>query len=210
MVTRDEFFGDCDGVRPAKPSLEIKSSSVEIGRIEGSKWRVRENIDPEDLKIFAREIRQRHQTSHERRRGGDAGSSRNHWENRLGKFPGRRRDLQFRLASYHIDRRGKRTIRTVIGDLGREINRDAKRDAQNIQGREQRMPPQVTQNVPAKNARILRCHRDWFSSQRPATLCPAASASGDDAMEIITNLLVGVLDRSATLLIGTNAFASGK
>ena len=146
--------------RAAQPSLEIKVSRVEIGRIESSKRRVRENIDPEDLEIFAREIRQRHQTSHERCRGRNASSGCGHREDRLGKIPGRRRDLQFRLAGHHIDRRGKRAIRAVIGDLGREINRDAERHAQDIQGREQRMTPQVTKNVPAKNAKILRCHRD--------------------------------------------------
>jgi len=46
----------------------------------------------------------------------------------------------------------------VIGDLGCEINRDSKRHAQNIQGREERMAAQVTENVPPRDAKILRSH----------------------------------------------------
>ena len=160
IVPRNEFFGDRDGTRAAKPSLDIEFSSVEIGRIESSERRVRKNIDPEDFQIFTREIRQRHQTAHERRRGGDASGSCGHRENRLGKIPGWRRNLQLRFAGHHVDRGGERAIRAVIGDLGCEINRDSERDAQNIQGREQRMAAQVTKNVPAKNAKILSCHRD--------------------------------------------------
>jgi hypothetical protein len=55
----------------------------------------------------------------------------------------------------------------VVGDLGREVNGDAKRDAQNIQNREQRMAAQVTENVPAENAKILNCHRGSAASQLP-------------------------------------------
>ena len=156
----------------AQPSLKIKFSRVETGRIESPKRLVRKNIDPEDFQIFAREIRQRHEPSHERRRSGDAGCVRGHRENRLGKVPGRRRDLQVRFAGHHIDRGGKRAIRALIGDLGREINRDSERDAQDIQDREQRMPAQVTENVPAKNAKILRRHIASSRFMSPQTYNP--------------------------------------
>ena len=169
IVPRHEFFGDRDGARAAKPSLDIKFSSVEIGRIESSERRVRKNIDPEDFQIFTRKIRQRHQTSHERRRGGDARRSCGHRENRLGKIPGWRRNLQLRFAGHHVDRGGERAIRAVIGDLGREINRDAERDAQNIQ------EPRAADGVASDGerasekcenmvrSRLLRCWGFWVS-----------------------------------------------
>lgn len=158
IVPRDEFFSDRDCPWAAQPSLKIKFSRVEIGRIESSKRRVCKNIDPEDFQIFARKIWQRHQASHERRRGGDASRNCDHREDCLGKTPGRRRNLEFRFASNHVDRGSKCAIRAVIGDLSREINRHPERNAQNIQEREQRMMPQVTEHVRSENAKILCAH----------------------------------------------------
>jgi hypothetical protein len=59
----------------------------------------------------------------------------------------------------------------MIGDLRREINRDTKRDAQNIQGRQERMAAQVTDNVPPKNAKILRCHSDELAASADQVSC---------------------------------------
>ena len=97
---------------------------------------------PRNVEVFARKIRQRHQTSHERRRGGDASRRSDRWENRLGKVLGRRGNLQFRFAGHHVDGGSERAIGALIGDLGREINRYSERHAQNIQEREQRMTSQ--------------------------------------------------------------------
>ena len=66
--------------------------------------------------------------------------------------------MQLRFARDEIDRRGERAIRAVIRDLGREINRDAERDAQDIQEREEWMTPQMPENVPGKNPRVLGGH----------------------------------------------------
>jgi hypothetical protein len=77
--------------------------------------------------------------------------------------------LQLRFARDQIDRRGKRAIRAVIRDLGREINRHTERDAQNIQEREERMTAQMAENVPNKNPRVLRGHVPFTTNQIPRT-----------------------------------------
>jgi hypothetical protein len=48
----------------------------------------------------------------------------------------------------------------VIGNLGREVHRHPQRHAQDIQEPEKRMPPQMAENVPPKNAKILCLHLD--------------------------------------------------
>ncbi len=66
--------------------------------------------------------------------------------------------MQLRFARDEIDRRGERAVRAVIRDLGREVNRDAERDAQDIQERKEWMTPQMPENVPGKNPRVLGGH----------------------------------------------------
>jgi hypothetical protein len=56
------------------------------------------------------------------------------------------------LAGNDINRGGKSAIGAAIGNLDGEINRDAQRNAGDIQQGEQRMPPEVTQYVPAKKS----------------------------------------------------------
>jgi hypothetical protein len=63
--------------------------------------------------------------------------------------------LQLGLAGDQINGRGESSIRALIGNLGRQINRYAERHAENIQEPKKGMPPQITQNVPAKDAKIL-------------------------------------------------------
>ena len=133
---------------------------LEVAQLEGAERRVRENVDAEDLKIFARQIRQRDDAADERRRGGNAGMLRDGRERLFRQPADGAGDLERRLARDEIDRGGERAIRAVIRDLDREINRDAQRDAQHIQQREQPMPRDVTQHMPAKEAQVGRSHRD--------------------------------------------------
>ena len=67
--------------------------------------------------------------------------------------------LELRAARDEIDRRAERTVRAVVGNLDREPDRDAERDAEHIQQREQPMPRDVADDVPAENARELCGHR---------------------------------------------------
>jgi len=171
FVPRREFLSDRDGARANQPVLEIKFSRVEIDRIESSERFVRENIDSEDLQIFTGKIGQRDQTANERGRSGDPRSGRGLREDRLGQTPCWRSNLQFRLAGHHVDRGGKRAIRTVIGELGRKENCNAKPDAQNIQSGQQRMAAQVTNDVPAKNAKILSFHLEGRATDEGCLIC---------------------------------------
>ena len=75
--------------------------------------------------------------------------------------------MQLRFARDEIDRRGERTIRAVISDLSREVHCDAERDAQDIQEREERMTPQMPENVPGKNPRVLGGHLSSLQTTFP-------------------------------------------
>ncbi len=158
MVPRHKFFRERDCSRRAKPALDIEVPGIKAGRLEGSKRCVREYVDSQNHQIFAREIRKRDQTSHDRCRGGDTIRRRDHWKASLRKIPGRCGDFQFRLPSDEIDRRRECTIGAMIRNLGRQINRHAQRHAQNVQERQERMTPQMTQNMPPENAKILSPH----------------------------------------------------
>ena len=73
-------------------------------------------------------------------------------------MPGWRRNLQLCFARYEIDGRGEGAVRALICDLRRQKDRYAERDTQDVERAEQRMPPQITQNMPPKNAIILFLH----------------------------------------------------
>jgi MYXO-CTERM domain-containing protein len=66
--------------------------------------------------------------------------------------------LQLGFARDQIHGRSERTIRAVVGDLRREVNRHTKGHAQDIQKPKERVPPEITQNVPPKDAKILVDH----------------------------------------------------
>ncbi len=158
MMLPDEFFRDCDRSWISEPALNIESARLKIRRIERAKRLVRENIDAENLEVIAGKIPQRDKTVYERRRRRNARHRRHLRKNSIRQVAGRRRDFQLRLARNQIDARGERPIRAVIRNLRGQINRHAKRHAQDIQQPEQRMPPQITQNVPAEDTKISFGH----------------------------------------------------
>src|SRR5437763_416552 len=90
-------------------------------------------------------------------------------------MPGRRGDLQLRLARDEIDARRESPVRTVISNLRREINCYAQRDAQDIQKPEQRMPPQVPQHVPPEDSKILRLHSLGLTRNKSVAVNPATA-----------------------------------
>jgi hypothetical protein len=73
-------------------------------------------------------------------------------------MPGGRRDFQLCFPRDQIDRGGECPIGAVVRNLGREINRHAQRDAQDVQEREKPMVPQVPENMPSEYAKILCSH----------------------------------------------------
>ena len=73
----------------------------------------------------------------------------------VGQIAGRRVHFELRLARHDINARLKGAVGAVVGDLDREIKRDAERDRRDIQGREEWMPRQITQHMPAKETEIL-------------------------------------------------------
>src|SRR5205814_7401044 len=77
----EKFLRDRERTGAVQPALEIPSARLEIREIESAKRLVRENIDPDDLEIFAWKIRQRREPAHERRGGGNSRSE----ERRVGR-----------------------------------------------------------------------------------------------------------------------------
>jgi hypothetical protein len=91
--------------------------------------------------------------------------------------------LQLRLAGDQIHRRLESAICAVISNLRRQIYRHPERHAQNIQQPEERMPPQMAENVPAEDAKILRFHdadsAALSAAIRAESILSAARTSGN-------------------------------
>src|SRR5450755_3409020 len=166
MVQPREFFGNGDGVRLTEPALDIELVGPKIIQLESAKGGVGENVDAEDLQIFARQIRQRDKSAHQWCRSGNAGRMSDRRESFIRQATGWTGNLQVRLAGQDVNAGGEGAIGAPVGNLDREINSDAERDAGHVQEREQRMPRDVTQHVPAEETQILKNHLGAKSVRR--------------------------------------------
>ena len=132
VMPPDEFFGNRDGTGIAQPALDIEVRAREIRRVEGPERSVRENIDPQNLEIFAGKIRQDNEAADDGRGGGDAGRRAHHRQRSFREMSARGGDLEFCLPGHQIDRRSKRAVRAVIRNLRGQKNRHAQRHTQDI------------------------------------------------------------------------------
>ena len=158
MVLPNELFRNRDGTRRAEPLLNIEIAAVEVRWVECPERTVGEDIDPEDFQIIPGEIRKGDETLDNRRRRRNTRHGRNLRQDRFRKLSSGRCDFQLRLSGYEIDGGCEGPVCAVISNLRCQINRDAKRHTQDIQKSEERMPAQIPQHVPAKDAEILWPH----------------------------------------------------
>src|SRR5437868_5304219 len=150
-----KLFRSGERTRWTKPALDIEPTRFEIRWIERPEWRIRKNVDPKNLEIIAAKIRQENKSFHDWRGGSDPGHGSDLRQNRLRQTPRRRGNFQLRFSGDEIHARRERAVRALIRDLDREINRDAERNTQDVKQAEQRMTPQISQDVPSKNTKIL-------------------------------------------------------
>src|ERR1051325_1990756 len=119
-----KFIRNSNLARPTQPLFDIEAFGVEVARNKSLKSRVGEDVDAENFQIFGWIVWQNHEPTNKRRRCRDSSRSCYCWKHCLGKMPSRCRDFQFRFPGYNINRGSECPIRTVIGNLSRQINRN--------------------------------------------------------------------------------------
>ena len=143
---------DGDDVRIAQEIFHIRRQPLRILQLKRAQRRIGENIDAEQLQIFAGIISEARHILHRRRGGDNIGIVVDNGPRLLIKAQAVANHLEVRLARHDIDRGAKRLQRAVVDDLHRQKNGHAQRDADNVQRRECRMPREVAQTVSKKKA----------------------------------------------------------
>ena len=156
MVLVRELFAHRHRPRTAQPPLDVELLRLKIGQVEGAKRFVGQNIDPEQIEVFAREVGQSNKSPNDRGGGGDAGVARDDREKIVAQITGGRSHFELRFARDDVHARLEGAIGAVIGDLDRDIEGDAERHGRHIENRKERMLREVAEDVPAKETGILR------------------------------------------------------
>src|SRR6476620_4588400 len=93
VVLPRQFLAYRDRSRSAQPLLEIELPRLKISQIKSPKWLVRQDVDPQQVEIFARKSGQGQKSADDRSRGGDPRVSRDFWEELVWQIAGRRAHL---------------------------------------------------------------------------------------------------------------------
>ena len=156
LVLPRQFLAYRDRSRSAQPLLEIELPRLKISQVKSPKWLVSQDVDPQQVEIFARKSGQGQKSPDDRSRGGDPRVSRDFGKELVWQIAGRRAHLELGFARHDIDARLERAVGAVVGDLDREIKRDPECHGRDVEDAEQRMLRQIAENVAAKETEILR------------------------------------------------------
>ena len=156
VVLLREFFAHRQPFAGLAATAGCRIARLKIGQVEGAKRFVGQNIDPEQIEVFAREIRQSDNSPNDRGGGGDAGVARDDREQFVAQIARRRPHFELRFARDDVHARLEGAIGAVIGDLDRDIEGDAEGHGSHVENRKQRMLREVAEDVPAKETGILR------------------------------------------------------
>ena len=82
-----QFLAHRDRSRSAQPLLDIELLRLKISQVKSPKWLVGQDVDPQQVEIFAGKIGQSQESPDDRSRGGDARLSRDFGKSSSGKLP---------------------------------------------------------------------------------------------------------------------------
>ncbi len=156
--------GDHPGV--AQELDDIGLLPLGVVEFKGAERAVGENIDAEELQVFAGEIGEAGDVLDGGRGGGDIGIVR---DDGIGVFVEAEAvagNFEFGFARDDVDRGPERFERAVIDDLNAEKNRDPQRDAHDVQRRQRRMSREVAQAVGEEEAEHFLT--EWTELRRKA------------------------------------------
>src|SRR4029453_701439 len=94
MMLLRQFLAQRDRSGSPKPLLKIELPRLKISQVKSPKWLVGQDVDPQQVEIFAGKSGQGQKSPHDRSRGGDPRVSRDFWIELIWQIAGRRAALQ--------------------------------------------------------------------------------------------------------------------